>query len=392
MKKCEEENYTYFNSLDEFKRWCTQTKKKLNNEITVNFVCKVLNWLNISDKKQDEFFKWCSDNAINLVDKEADEEDRLKAQTRYNRKKGELDSFQLYLDSIGQYRLLTRSEEIDLANKIQNTSLPEEDREEAATILACANLRLVVKIAHKYKVLAIKNGVSINDVIQNGNMGLWTAAHKYKPYCKFSTYASYWIRRNIYRGICTDREKYKLPLTVFEDIQALKKIETEFLESAKREATDRELADLMNQREKKKSNPKKRYTALMIKELKGYDEASISMECEKAGKTADKTNTTLVKDYIPDEKQNVEKRMTQQAAFEELYKALSKLSDIEKKCVELMFGLNPTREFYTETKVAKELGIKREEVRELKQTALEHLGKCFEDNELIYNLYNDMDL
>ena len=82
MKKCEEENYTYFNSLNELKKWCEQTKKKLNNEVTVNFVCKALNWLNISDMKQDEFFKWCSDNDINLVDKEADEEDSLKAQTR----------------------------------------------------------------------------------------------------------------------------------------------------------------------------------------------------------------------------------------------------------------------------------------------------------------------
>lgn len=392
MKKCEEQNYTYFNSLDEFKKWCIQSKKKANNEITTNFICKVLDHLGISDDEQDIFFKWCSENAVNVVDKEADEEDELKAQTRYNRKTGELDSFQLYLDSIGQYRLLTRGEEIELANRIQDETLPKEDRDEAAMMLACANLRLVVKIAYKYKMLAIKNGVTMNDMIQNGNLGLWTAAHKYKPYCKFSTYASFWIRRNIYRGICTDREKYKLPLTVFEDIQAIKRIETQFIEREKKEPTDEDLARLMNEREQKKNAPKKVYTVMMIKELKSYDEMSISMEREKVCKASNKSNNTLVKDYIPDENQDVEQKMTRKAAFEELYKAINKLTSLERQCIELMFGLNADREFYTETKTAKIMNMKREEVRALKESALEHLGKCFEDNELIYNLFNDMHL
>ena len=393
MKKCEEESYVYFSSLDELKHWCTLTKKKVNTEVTLNFICKALNYLNVSDEKQDEFYKWCVDHHIDIVDKEAEEDDAEKQIARkYNRKKDVLDSFQLYLDGIGQYRLLSRSEEIELANTIQNPETSEEDREEAATILACANLRLVVKIAHKYKMLAQHNGVSMNDVIQNGNIGLWTAAHKYKPYYKFSTYAAYWIRRNIYRGICADREKYKLPLIVFEDIQALKRLESEFAEKEKRMPTEDELVDLMNKREQNKSNPKKTFDVAMIKELKFYDDRGISMESEKTLKSNPKENNSLVKDYIQDTDHSVEKEMDQKAMIEELYKALNKLPENERLCIDLLFGLNEEHEFYTETKASKVMGIKREEVRALKQTALDHLGNCFEDTELIYNLFNDMDL
>ena len=148
------------------------------------------------------------------------------------------DPVRMYLKEIGQIRLLTLTEESELADRISNGD------EEAKSILAEANLRLVVSIAKRY----VGRGMLFLDLIQEGNIGLMKAVDKFditKGY-KFSTYATWWIRQAITRAIADQARTIRVPVHMVETINKLARVQRQLTLELNREPSEEEIAKKMN--------------------------------------------------------------------------------------------------------------------------------------------------
>jgi RNA polymerase primary sigma factor len=186
----------------------------------------------------------------------------MTASTQTGPGTGELDLFRLYLDEVGRHPLLTKEDEIRLSQAYQaglaaHTKLAKLDPEDPARVALQAivdrgerarrtmiesNLRLVVSIARRY----VATGLPLADLVQEGNLGLLHAVEKFdwRKGCKFSTYATWWIRQAIARG-AADRgaRAIRLPVHVDEQVGRLRRTQTRLHELLGREPTDEELAD-----------------------------------------------------------------------------------------------------------------------------------------------------
>ena len=141
----------------------------------------------------------------------------------------------IYLREIGQIPLLTPQEEIELAARIKHG-----DREARAAMIK-ANLRLVVKIAHDY----VNLGLSILDLVSEGNIGLMKAVERFDPSKggKLSTYAAWWIKQAIKRALANQSKTIRLPVHLLDKIAKMRRVSLQMSEELGREPTDDELAD-----------------------------------------------------------------------------------------------------------------------------------------------------
>lgn len=178
------------------------------------------------------------------------------------------DILQLYLQTMGRTKLLTHQEEINLAIRILNKDTRARDK------LIEANLRLVVSIARKYT----NRGMSLIDLIQEGNIGLMKAVEKfeYKRGYKFSTYATWWIRQGITRSIADQARTIRIPVHMIETHNKILNTTRDFVMANGREPTTAELAKIMSLPEDKIEKVK-RYTVQPISMEKkiGTDENSV---------------------------------------------------------------------------------------------------------------------
>jgi len=144
------------------------------------------------------------------------------------------DVFQLYLHEIGQAKLLSREEEIELASRIQRGD--EQAREQMIT----GNLRLVVRIARDYEGL----GLPLLDLINEGNIGLMKGVERFDPKkAKFSTYAAWWIKQAIKRALANQTKTIRLPVHVVDKLAQIRKAEMRLRELLEREPTDEEIGE-----------------------------------------------------------------------------------------------------------------------------------------------------
>jgi len=145
------------------------------------------------------------------------------------------DTLQMYLNEIGQVKLLNREEEIQLAKRIKKGD--KRAREKMIT----ANLRLVVKIARDYEGL----GLPLLDLINEGNIGLMKGVERFDPKkgAKLSTYAAWWIKQSIMAALANQSKTIRLPAHVVERLAKMRRAEVELHDTFDREPTDQELAD-----------------------------------------------------------------------------------------------------------------------------------------------------
>ena len=150
------------------------------------------------------------------------------------------DSVKLYLKEIGKVSLLTPLEELEIAKQVLKG---EKDSKQAATKLVNANLRLVVSIAKRY----LGRGLTLLDLIQEGNIGLIRAAEKFDGGrgFKFSTYATWWIKQSITRAIADKAHAIRVPVHVVESVYRLFKINNDLSNQLHRKPTTEELAETM---------------------------------------------------------------------------------------------------------------------------------------------------
>ena len=258
------------------------------------------------------------------------------------------DPVRMYLKEIGQIKLLTMQEELDLADRIL------EGDEQAKTILAEANLRLVVSIAKRY----VGRGMLFLDLIQEGNIGLMKAVDKFdvtKGY-KFSTYATWWIRQAITRAIADQARTIRVPVHMVETINKLARIQRQLTLELNREPTEQELAKKMN------------VSIDKIREIYKISQEPVSLETP-IGEEDD----SHLGDFIKDERNmSPEEYATNEMLKDEIADVLLTLTEREEKVIRLRFGLEDGKSRTLE-EVGQMFGVTRERIRQIEAKALRKL-------------------
>jgi RNA polymerase primary sigma factor len=262
---------------------------------------------------------------------------------------GVSDPVRMYLKEIGRIPLLTREEEIRLAQKVEAGS-PKAKKD-----LIDANLRLVVSIAKKY----IGRGMTFLDLIQEGNKGLIRAVEKYdwtKGF-KFSTYATWWIRQAITRSIADQARTIRIPVHMVETINKLMRTSRRLMQDLGREPTPEEIG------EKMELEPEKVRAILKISQ----NTTSLEMP------VGDGEDDSTLGDFIADDKQASPYDSTsKQMLTENVEEVLKALSDREAKVLRMRFGLAGNRTMTLE-EVGREFGVTRERIRQIEAKALRKL-------------------
>ena len=289
------------------------------------------------------------------------------------------DPVRMYLKEIGKVDLLTASEEVDLAMKIEAGLKATEELEraeeegveltrrerrrltrveqvglDAKDQLIEANLRLVVSIAKRY----VGRGMLFLDLIQEGNLGLIRAVEKfdYTKGFKFSTYATWWIRQAITRAIADQARTIRIPVHMVETINKLVRIQRQLLQELGREPTPEEIGEQMDM------------TAERVREIQKINQEPVSLETP-IGEDED----SQLGDFIEDHEAV---RPDDAAGFsmlqEQLQMVLDGLAERERKVIELRFGLKDGHPRTLE-EVGREFGVTRERIRQIESKTLAKL-------------------
>ena len=264
------------------------------------------------------------------------------------------DPVRMYLKEIGQIKLLTMEEELELADRIAAGD------EMAKATLAEANLRLVVSIAKRY----VGRGMLFLDLIQEGNIGLMKAVEKFdvtKGY-KFSTYATWWIRQAITRAIADQARTIRVPVHMVATINKLTRVHRQLTLELNREPTEEELAKKMNTSVEK------------IRDIYKISQEPVSLETP-IGEEDD----SHLGDFVPDERNmSPEEYATNEMLKDEISEILLTLTEREEKVIRLRFGLEDGKARTLE-EVGKMFNVTRERIRQIEAKALRklrHPSRC----------------
>jgi len=296
-------------------------------------------------------------------------------------------SVNVYLREIGRTKLLNADQEIILARQIQELvsleakrtqlqnriDLEPTDAECAAASnidvkelkrrlqksrtaknqMVQANLRLVVSIAKKY----INRGLSLQDLIQEGSLGLIKAAEKFDPErgYKFSTYATWWVKQGITRAIAEQSRTIRLPIHVWEKLNKIKKANKSLLQKLGRQATPQELAEA---------------TSLSVEELKFLARSTRSTDSldRKVGSSLD---TSFI-DLLAAEEESLDSNLIRYFMSKDIEKALSALTPVESEVIRCRFGLDDGIP-KTHLEIGSKLNKSKQRIRQIETIALRKL-------------------
>ena len=259
------------------------------------------------------------------------------------------DALQLFLNEAGRWPLLTAEEEVELAKLIERGDKEAKDR------MINSNLRLVVSIAKRYQGL----GLSLLDLIQEGIIGLIRAVEKFdwRRGFKFSTYATWWIRQAVQRGIANKSHTIRIPVHIAERERRIARAERELVAQLGHEPTEEEIA----QRAK-----------LSEKELREVREVARSVT--SLDRPIGAENEGALGELIASEATPPEEEITVSLEQDVLRRAVAQLPEREREVLKLRYGLNGDREPVSLEAIGRQLGITRERVRQIEARALEQLA------------------
>tara|TARA_R110001592_G_scaffold363371_1_gene685560 strand:- start:178841 stop:179902 length:1062 start_codon:yes stop_codon:yes gene_type:complete len=287
---------------------------------------------------------------------ETDPFDKAKARTA-GRVETSLDATQLYLNEIGYSPLLTADEE----KYFSRLALKGDDS--ARRRMIESNLRLVVKISRRY----INRGLTLLDLIEEGNLGLIRAVEKFDPErgFRFSTYATWWIRQTIERGIMNQTRTIRLPIHVVKELNVYLRAARELTQKLDHEPSAEEIADMLDR------------PAADVKRLLGLNERVTSMDTP-VGPESDRS----VVDTIADTHECDPSKLLQDSDIKEsIADWLDELSEKQREVLSRRFGLRGY-ESSTLEEVGREIGLTRERVRQIQVEALRRLRGIMENNGL----------
>lgn len=263
------------------------------------------------------------------------------------------DATRLYLKEIGFSPLLTAEEEVFFARKAQRGDAAARRR------MIESNLRLVVKIARRY----MNRGLALLDLIEEGNLGLIRAVEKFDPErgFRFSTYATWWIRQTIERGIMNQTRTIRLPVHVLKEINIYQRAARYLSQKLDHEPTPEEVAQLLDK------------PIEDVKGMLGLNERLASVDAP----LDDDPDRSLL-DAIADERTLDPEKAQQREDLQALIESwLNELNDKQREVVERRFGLNG-REISTLEEVGADIGVTRERVRQIQVEALKRLRVILE--------------
>jgi RNA polymerase primary sigma factor len=359
-----------------------------------NNVLEALSLGTPSDEPLDTEVELYDDDDQDEPDSPADDDTTKTGKARVARRRAQAkkkhyteDSIRLYLQEIGRIRLLRADEEIELARKIadllelerirvrltEKLSREPQDKEWASEVnmpltafrhrlhmgrrakdkMVQSNLRLVVSIAKKY----MNRGLSFQDLIQEGSLGLIRAAEKFdheKGY-KFSTYATWWIRQAITRAIADQSRTIRLPVHLYETISRIKKTTKLLSQEMGRKPTEEEIATRMEM------------TIEKLRFIAKSAQLPISLETP-IGKEED----SRLGDFIESDGETPEDQVSKNLLREDLEGVLATLSPREKDVLRLRYGLDDGR-MKTLEEIGQIFNVTRERIRQIEAKALRKL-------------------
>jgi RNA polymerase primary sigma factor len=259
------------------------------------------------------------------------------------------DALQLFLNEAGRWPLLTKEEEIALAKRIERGDAEAKER------MINSNLRLVVSIAKRYQ----GHGLSLLDLIQEGIIGLIRAVEKFdwRRGFKFSTYATWWIRQAVQRGVANKSRTIRIPVHIADREQKIARAERTLAPKLGRQPTDEEIAQ---------------QAKLPLKQLREVREAAraITSLDRPIGSDSD----AALGDLFASEQAQPEEELTVSLEQDVLRRAVSQLPDREQEVLKRRYGLNGDRDPASLEAIGRELGLTRERVRQIEASALEQLA------------------
>jgi RNA polymerase primary sigma factor len=259
------------------------------------------------------------------------------------------DSLQLFLNAAGRYALLTAAEEVELAKLIERGDQRAKDR------MINSNLRLVVSIAKKYQ----GHGLSLLDLIQEGIIGLIRAVEKFdwRRGYKFSTYATWWIRQAVQRGVANKSRTIRIPVHIVEREQKIARAERELVLQLERTPTDDEVA------EKAKLNAKH------VREVRNAARTVASLD-KPVGDDSD----TAFGDLVAHESGSVEEEVVVALGDDALHVAVKTLPPREQEVIKMRYGFGTDDDPKSLEEIGRRMGITRERVRQIETQALGRLA------------------
>lgn len=364
-------------------------RSRKGEEITQKDLMEEAEKNHLSEEEEDQLFDWVQQQGIffssdeEMLDEEAgtddaseddnecgpEEEDEPETDDspdpyiEKGRRKTVGDSVKVYLKEIGQIALLSAQQEYEVAKKVA------EGDKEAKDLLISSNLRLVVAMAKEY----LNRGLSFQDLIQEGNIGLMRAVEKfdYSKGFRFSTYATWWIRQSMVRAIADQSHDIRLPVHMTEQITRVKKVERQLLQELNREPTAEEIAAKIDG-----------MTAEKIRDIQKISLDTLSLE-SPAG---DEDNSTL-SDFIQDTSAVDPVAYANSSVLrEQVDMLLKELPEREEKIVRMRFGLDGTGKPKTLEEVGNECRVTRERIRQIESKALRRLHRSMQINKQFRDL------
>ena len=263
-----------------------------------------------------------------------------------NREQGALDK---YLADIAKEPMITPEEEVELAQKIKMGDQIALDR------LVRANLRFVVSVAKQYQ----NQGLSLADLINEGNVGLIKAAQRFDETkgFKFISYAVWWIRQAILQAVAEQSRMVRLPLNQVGFLSRVKKTASYLEQLYQRKPTIKEIADELDMPEEK------------IEAIMKINAKEVSMDAP----VGDDDDLSFIDTVVPEDNYNADHDIVSETESEEIKRSLSVLNERERKVIEYYFGLDSNNHAYTLEEIGYMMDMTRERVRQVKDKALKKL-------------------
>ena len=258
------------------------------------------------------------------------------------------DALQLFLNEVGRYELLTAEEEVELAKRIERGDREAKER------MINSNLRLVVSIAKKYQ----GHGLSLLDLIQEGIIGLIRAVEKFdwRRGFKFSTYATWWIRQAVQRGVANKAREIRIPVHIVDRERKIARAERELVAKLGRAPTEEEVSQA---------------SKLPLKQVREVREAA------RAVTSLDRPvgeGDASYGDLFAGDEASAEELIQVSLEQDVLRRAVETLPEREQEVVKLRYGLNGDGGPQSLEEIGRKLGLTRERIRQLEARALERLA------------------
>lgn len=359
-----------------------------NSQITERDIMEIAETNRLSEEEEEELFDWCQENDIFVgqsdedlmeeseEEQEAEEEEagteEVQAPYVENRRRVRVQDSELqYLREIGQIPLLTPEQEKETAKILKESDPDSPAYRSAKDLMISSNLRLVVSMAKQYT----NRGLSFQDLVQEGNLGLIRAVEKfdYEKGFRFSTYATWWIRQSMVRAIADQSRDIRIPVHMTEQIMRVNRTHRALMQELGREPTAKEIAARIGDG----------MTEEKVRDIQKIAQQPVSLETP-AGEEEEST----LSDFIEDKKAiNPEQYMCNHAVKEIVDLMLRGLPEREEKILRMRFGLDDGRPKTLE-EVGRACSVTRERIRQIEAKALRRLHQMNRGRSILDDLKN----